>query len=213
MEIVFILILIASVILHEISHGYVAYSLGDPTAKHAGRLTVNPIKHIDPVGSVLIPFLLILTNSSILFGWAKPVPYNPYNLKGRFGEFFVAAAGVAVNLSLAIIFGLGVRFFGDVLSPSAIELMAIIVIINLFLGILNLLPLPPLDGYRMFQSIAPFTFIKRVQEKVDSIRSSIGQIGLFILIFVCVYFLIGPLAILVTSVYTALTGDTSLSNL
>ena len=84
---IYIVILIISVILHELAHGYTAYSFGDSTAKDAGRLSPNPIKHIDPVGSLLVPFLLIVTGSSLLFGWAKPVPYNPYNLKGKYSEF------------------------------------------------------------------------------------------------------------------------------
>ena len=112
---IFIIILIISVILHELAHGYTAYSLGDPTAKNLGRLSPNPLKHIDPIGSLLIPFLLIVSGSSLLFGWAKPIPYNPYNLKGRYAEFFVASAGVFLNIVVAVSFGLFYRFFENFL--------------------------------------------------------------------------------------------------
>src|SRR3990167_7918192 len=112
MELVFgIIILIFSIIIHEVMHGVVANSLGDPTARLAGRLTLNPIPHIDLFGSIIIPGLLVLTNAGILFGWAKPVPYNPYNLRGgKWGEGAVAFAGVGANFLLAIIFGLLIRF-------------------------------------------------------------------------------------------------------
>ena len=97
-----LIVLILSIILHEIAHGYAAASLGDPTARLAGRLTLNPLKHLDPVGSVLIPLLLIISGGGILFGWAKPVPYNPYNLKNqRWGEAIVAAAGSLTNIAIA----------------------------------------------------------------------------------------------------------------
>ena len=106
-----LVVLILSIIVHEVAHGYAANSLGDPTARLAYRLTLNPLPHIDLMGSVIIPALLTFTGSPIMFGWAKPVPYNPYNLKNqRFGETFVAVAGSATNILLAIIFGLIVRF-------------------------------------------------------------------------------------------------------
>ena len=114
-----LVILILSIIVHEVAHGYAANSLGDPTARLAGRLTLNPVSHIDLLGSIIIPGLLVLTGSPIMFGWAKPVPYNPYNLRNhRWGEFLVAIAGVATNLFLAIIFGLIVRFGSTPLATS-----------------------------------------------------------------------------------------------
>ena len=142
---IYIVILIISVILHELAHGYTAYSFGDSTAKDAGRLSPNPIKHIDPVGSLLVPFLLIVTGSSLLFGWAKPVPYNPYNLKGKYSEFFVVSAGIFLNIVVAVTFGLFYRFFGDFLGPAVSALVLVIVTVNLFLAAFNLLPIPPLD--------------------------------------------------------------------
>ena len=106
-----LIVLVLSVIAHEVAHGYAANSLGDPTARLAGRLTLNPLPHIDLMGSLILPALLVFTHSPILFGWAKPVPYNPYNLRAkRWGETLVAVAGSATNILLAIIFGLIVRF-------------------------------------------------------------------------------------------------------
>ncbi|HPI24743.1 MAG TPA: site-2 protease family protein, partial [Candidatus Paceibacterota bacterium] len=100
-----IIVLVMSVVIHEVSHGYMAYVLGDPTAKLAGRLTLNPIAHIDPFGSIILPLLLSLLPGGIVFGWAKPVPYNPYNLQaGKWGPAYVAAAGPASNILLAVIF-------------------------------------------------------------------------------------------------------------
>ena len=105
-----ILILIISVVIHEVSHGYVAQMMGDPTARLQGRLTLNPLKHLDPLGSVIIPGILLLSGSGFLIGWAKPVPYNPYNLSNqKWGEALVAGAGPAVNILLAVIFAIVIR--------------------------------------------------------------------------------------------------------
>src|SRR5690349_16470996 len=103
--IIYLIILIFSVMAHEIAHGYVAFALGDPTAKFANRLTLNPLAHIDPIGSIVVPLLLFFTTAgNFVFGWAKPVPYNPYNLRaGKWGPVYVALAGPLTNLSLAII--------------------------------------------------------------------------------------------------------------
>jgi len=143
-----IIILILSAVFHEYMHGYVAYKLGDPTAKNAGRLTFNPIKHLDPFGSVILPLMMVLFNSSFLFAWAKPVPYNPYNLRDRkYGDAKVAAAGPLANLALAIVFGLIIRLtsFGLVFE----SLLSLVVYINLFLMVFNLIPIPPLDGSKI----------------------------------------------------------------
>ena len=102
-------ILVVSVMVHEIAHGWTAFILGDPTAKLAGRLTLNPIPHIDPVGSIIVPLVLSLLPGGIVFGWAKPVPYNPYNLKVKNGPAYVALAGPASNFIIAIIFSLLIR--------------------------------------------------------------------------------------------------------
>ena len=151
-----IAILIVSVILHEVSHGYMADFLGDPTPRLSGRLTLNPIKHIDPMGSIIVP--LITSLAGFTFGWAKPVPYNPYNLKNkRTGEFLIAAAGPASNLLIALIFGTILRFTaaGAVALTPFMTIVSYIVIINIILAIFNLIPLPPLDGSKLLFSILP----------------------------------------------------------
>ncbi|MEI8248930.1 MAG: site-2 protease family protein [Candidatus Taylorbacteria bacterium] len=155
-----IIILIFSVIIHEVSHGYMADLLGDPTARLQGRLTLNPLKHIDPVGSILVPLITSLVGFT--FGWAKPVNYNPYNLKNkRLGEFLIAFAGPASNLLLALIFGTVIRCavaYG--FQPPFIELCSYIVIINIILAVFNLIPLPPLDGSKLLFSILPAQYDK-----------------------------------------------------
>src|SRR3989338_121736 len=126
-------ILVMSVVIHEVSHGFMAYALGDSTAKYAGRLTLNPIPHIDPFGSIILPFILSLLPGGMVFGWAKPVPYNPYNLRDqKWGPGLVAAVGPVSNLFVALVFGLVIRFGG--LLPFAIpgaffEIAAIVVLL------------------------------------------------------------------------------------
>ena len=158
MNVIFqIVILIFSATLHEVSHGYVAYSLGDPTAKLQGRLTLNPLKHLDPFGSVILPLLMyISTAGALVFGWAKPVPYNPYNLRGgKWGPVYVALAGPLSNLVLAIIFSLFIRFAPITLSPSFLGIIILIVVINVLLAVFNLIPIPPLDGSKLLFALLP----------------------------------------------------------
>jgi Zn-dependent protease len=156
MDFVFIVaILIMSVVIHEVAHGYAALYLGDRTAQYAGRLTLNPIKHLDLIGSVIVPVLGYLAGG-VIFGWAKPVPFNPYNLRSqRWGEAIVAAAGPLSNLSLAIIFGLLIRFatFG---SQAFYALAGYLVLVNIVLFVFNLMPIPPLDGSKILFSILPY---------------------------------------------------------
>ncbi len=188
----FIVILLFSVILHEMAHGYVALSLGDPTAKNAGRLTLNPIPHIDPVGSLLMPFLLILFQSPFLFGWAKPVPVNPYNFRDqKFGSAKVSFAGPAANFGIAIVFGLLLRFFSAPLlavSPDLIWFFRSIVELNLILGIFNLVPIPPLDGSHILFDFLPQSFSR--------VKQFLAQYGIFFLLFFMFFlfqFLVLPL--------------------
>jgi Zn-dependent protease len=151
-----LVILLFSVVIHEVMHGVVAEKLGDPTARYAGRITLNPLKHIDPFGSVILPILMVVT-TGYSFGWAKPVPYNPYNLKpGRFSEAFVSGAGPASNLVLALLAGL---IISTDVFPSVDGLMFIVVIVNVSLCIFNLIPIPPLDGSKVFEALLPRSLV------------------------------------------------------
>jgi len=149
-----IIILVVSIIIHEISHGFMADKLGDPTARLQGRLTLNPIKHIDPVGSILVP--LITSLAGFTFGWAKPVPYNPDNLKNkRSGEFLIALAGPVSNIVIALVFGSAIRLMFDGVVTPFIEVAIYIVLINLILALFNLIPIPPLDGSKLLFAFLP----------------------------------------------------------
>ena len=193
-----IAILIVSVILHEVSHGYMADFLGDPTPRLSGRLTLNPIKHIDPMGSIIVP--LITSLAGFTFGWAKPVPYNPYNLKNkRTGEFLIAAAGPASNLLIALIFGTILRFTaaGAVALTPFMTIVSYIVIINIILAIFNLIPLPPLDGSKLLFSILP--------DQYGRTRMVLEQYApIFVLIVV--FFLWQVIAPIVPFVFQLFTG-------
>lgn len=177
MDIFTIIVLIFSIILHEVAHGYMADRLGDPTARYQGRLTLNPLPHIDPLGSIVLPLLMIVSNSPFLFGWAKPVPYNPYNLKDqRHGEAKVAAAGAGVNLALALIFGVLIRMLsGGAGNIELISMFASIVLINLVLGIFNLVPIPPLDGSKILFNYLPF--------HMQALREQLERHGFLLLLF------------------------------
>lgn len=148
-----IIVLIMSAIIHEYMHGWMADQLGDPTAKLAGRLTLNPVPHIDLFGSILLPAILVFSGAGFVFGWAKPVPFNPYNLSDqKYGSAKVAIAGPAANFITAIFFGMILRFV-PISSLMLVGLLQIIVFINLLLMVFNLVPIPPLDGSKV---IAPF---------------------------------------------------------
>ena len=154
-----VIILIFSAVIHEVSHGFVADKLGDPTARLSGRLTLNPLKHLDPFGSVILPILLSLIPGGIIFGWAKPVPYNPYNLKDpEKGAAIIAAAGPLSNFALALVFGIIFRLtagFGQGVWYNLNAFAGIIVMINVLLGVFNLVPIPPLDGAKVLTAFLP----------------------------------------------------------
>jgi len=150
-----ILVVLFSIVLHEVSHGAMAYSLGDDTAKRLGRLTLNPIKHLDFFGSIILPLLTFLF-AGFAFGYAKPVPYNPYNLRDqKYGAAKVAAAGPLTNIAIALLFAMVFRFAGGFFSTSALELLQFIIFLNLILAVFNLVPIPPLDGHWFVLTFVP----------------------------------------------------------
>ncbi|MEN9614234.1 MAG: hypothetical protein RLZZ347_541 [Candidatus Parcubacteria bacterium] len=156
-----IAVLIMSIVVHEVAHGAVANRLGDPTARLAGRLTLNPIGHIDLFGSILLPFLSYQLGG-VLFGWAKPVPVNTYNLKyGKWAEAMVSFAGPLANILLAVVFGL--LFRASVLwypNQTFISAVSVVILTNLVLAVFNLIPLPPLDGSKIVGVLVPYHFYK-----------------------------------------------------
>jgi Zn-dependent protease len=202
-----LVVLILSVIAHEVAHGYAANSLGDPTARLAGRLTLNPLPHIDLMGSIILPALLVFTHSPILFGWAKPVPYNPYNLKHhRWGEALVAVAGSATNILLAIIFGLIVRFGATLgFDSTALSLAATIAFINLFLGLFNLIPFPSLDGFTTLRAALPWHLAAGLNRLEIRVRSA-GVLSLILFLIVFSYIFAGPFFDLVVWLFGLITG-------
>jgi Zn-dependent protease len=148
----FIIVLVFfSVVCHEIAHGYVALKLGDPTAYRAGRLTFNPVSHIDPIGTILLPALFLITHSPILLAWAKPVPVNPGFFRNpKTGMMWVAIAGPATNFAIAIVLTLLLHLVGTAMPAILMHSLAMAALMNIVLMVFNLLPIPPLDGSRIF---------------------------------------------------------------
>ena len=170
-----------SVIIHEVSHGLMAESMGDTTARQAGRITLNPIPHLDLFGSILLPFLFIISGLPFVFGYAKPVPYNPLNLDDRtYGPAKVALAGPMSNLILALLFGLVFRFLpagvGGEMLP---QLLAYVIYINLALFVFNLIPIQPLDGHWLLLTFLPERFV--------AIKYFLVRYGIFLFILVVVF--------------------------
>ena len=180
-----IVILVMSIVIHEVSHGLAAYALGDQTAKYAGRLTLNPIPHIDPFGSILLPLLLSLIPGGIIIGWAKPVPYNPYNLSNqKWGPAIVGAAGPLANLSIAVIFGIFIRLAASAPEPqflfAFIGIAKLIVLLNILLAVFNLVPIPPLDGSKLLFAFLPYQYY--------NLQRTLEIYGFFILIIFIMFF-------------------------
>ncbi|MBU1046915.1 site-2 protease family protein [Patescibacteria group bacterium] len=194
-----IAILIMSVVIHEVSHGYSAYLLGDNTAKYAGRLTLNPLAHLDMMGSFIVPLLAYLS-VGFVFGWAKPVPYNPYNLRNqKWGDAIVAISGPASNFIMAIVFGSIIRFssFLGITNALFLEAAQMVVLINLVLMIFNLVPIPPLDGSKILFSLIPYQYIE--------VRKTIERYS-FLLILLFIFFLWKFVLPIVFTLFSLLTG-------
>jgi len=173
-----LLILLFSIIIHEVSHGSIAYALGDSTAKNEGRLSLNPLVHIDLVGSILLPLFLSILNMPII-GWAKPVPVNPMNFTDRkWGDLKVSLAGPLSNFTVALIFGLIIKFIPS-LPEGFLTIAAIVVFYNIVLGLFNLIPIPPLDGSHILFSLLPDSF-----NKFKIFMWQYGFILLMLLIFI-----------------------------
>ena len=201
-----IVVLIVSVILHEVSHGYMADFLGDPTARLQGRLTLNPLSHIDPLGSVILPALLFMTHSPLLIGYARPVPYNPYNLPGKYDEALVAGAGPAVNILLALMFGLALRVWGSAMGTPLADAFAVIVYINMLLALFNLIPLPPLDGSKVLSALLPGS----LGRGYEHLRRRFDGLGVFsgTLLILLLFFLFSPVFYALLSwAFLLLTGQ------
>ena len=196
-----LIVLLLSAIIHEYMHGWTADRLGDDTAKVMGRLTLNPIAHIDIWGSIVMPALIYLgTGGSFIFGYAKPVPFNPYRLRDpKYGSAKVALAGPLSNLFLAVAFGLVIRFIGEsaFISPFAMQLLQIVVFINLLLAIFNSIPIPPLDGSKI---IAPF-----LPESIQRIYASLEMYGMF-LVLAFVFFGFSLVLPIIGFFFTLITG-------
>jgi len=218
-----LIVLIFSAVIHEVSHGYVAQALGDPTAEQAGRLTLNPLKHLDPFGSVILPLLLSLIPGGIIFGWAKPVPYNPNNLKDpKKGGALIAAAGPASNFLIAIAFSVfcallpiatsmkraisGMFVTGDLTSATPLLsnpvsmlyfLFLIVVLINIVLGVFNLVPIPPLDGSKVLFGFLPVD--------LHRFEAFFGQFG-FVILILFIFFGWGVIAPIINVLFHVLVG-------
>ena len=193
-----IIIFLFSVVFHEVAHGWVAFALGDKTAQRAGRLTLNPLRHLDPLGSILVPGFLILVGLPA-FGWAKPVPVNPYNFKDqKYGNAKVAIAGPLANISLALIFGLTLRFLPGIYAIEGLAFVFLYIVqINLILAVFNLMPISPLDGSHIL-----FTFLPRSAQKI---KIFLSKYGLFVLIFI-IFFLFDYIIQIVFWLMKLITG-------
>lgn len=193
--------ILVSMTLHEAMHAYAGYWLGDDTAKLQGRLTLNPIAHIDPVMTILLPLSLAVVGLPP-FGAAKPVPFNPYRLKyGEFGAAIVGAAGPLTNLALAILAGLVLRFFGFGLDQIVLEVLFIFVWVNAAFFLFNIIPFPPLDGSRILYAIAP-EGVQRVMERIESF----GILAIFLFFLLFSVFLVEPFSRLLNGLMSLILG-------
>lgn len=192
-----IVVLIYSVVLHELAHGLMARSMGDTTAERDGRLTLNPIPHLDLFGSILLP-LMTRAFGGFMFGYAKPVPYNPDALDDpAWGPAKVGMAGPLANISLAVLAGLVIRFAGDSFSPIMLMLLGYVVWINVVLAFFNLIPVPPLDGHWLLMTLIPRGWI--------SLKVALYKYQWLLLVGV-IFFVFPALMPFLIALFTLLTG-------
>jgi Zn-dependent protease len=202
LSIFYFFVLILSIIAHEVAHGVMAEKEGDPTARLEGRITLNPLKHIDWFGSVLLPLVLILSHAGFVVGWAKPVPYNPDNLnRGNRSIALVSMAGIIVNLGIALIFGLFIRILLTLGTAPAglIDIASIIVLVNVVLALFNAIPLAPLDGFNFLRAVLPY----RAQPILDFVAQY--SLPLLIVFVLFGWKFVAPLAFILFSMITGVT--------
>lgn len=193
-----VLVLVMCVVVHEISHGYAALLLGDKTAKYAGRLTLNPLKHIDLWGSIILPIILALLPGGLVFGYAKPVPVNPYNLRNRrYGEAIVAFAGPLSNIFLAVFFALLLRFGLQSGLSLPVEFVGKLILINIVLAVFNMVPVPPLDGSKVLFGL--------LGTRGEGFRRHMERFGL-IYIIIFIFFLWDLVSPLIIKIFDLLIG-------
>ncbi len=195
----YFLVIIPSAIMHEYAHGWVADRLGDPTARYAGRLSLDPRVHIDPIGSLLLPLLLFFgTGGSFMFAYAKPVPFNPNNLRDqRWGPVWVALAGPCINLFIALVVGIIIQFLP---WSTFTSLLYIIVMANVLLAVFNCVPIPPLDGSKVLYALLP--------PSLENIKVFLDRFG-FILVLIFVFYfshVINPLVDYFVALFTGGIG-------
>lgn len=200
-----LVVVLFSIILHECAHGLTAERLGDPTARQAGRITLNPIPHLDPIGSILLPGIMLLISlmggQAILFGWAKPVPINPYNLNNpKRDMMWIGLSGPAANFAVALVLALLARLLPISANPLGANILFYGVAINLLLGFFNLIPIPPLDGSRILSGLLP--------ERYAHALNSIGRFGFIIIIilfmsgvFSIIFAMVSELSLLLTGLH------------
>lgn len=194
--------LVFAIVFHEVAHGYVAYRLGDPTAKNAGRLTLNPLAHVDLMGSIILPLILVITKSPMLIGWAKPVPINPlYFRNPKTGTMLVGIAGPVTNIIMAVLVGTALRIF----APEGLIGLFLFYacFINVILAVFNLLPIPPLDGSRVVMGFMPSHLIPKYL-----VLERFGFVIVFILLNLGIFeYVIWPVAIVILKLILGATGS------